>query len=109
MTKTSAVHPSDLPGYSRLAIDATAGLTDLVEAVHTGIARGPAAGITGLVYQRIRAVTGLVSIGVDALLSALVPLLGERNSPPGREAVLAALNGAMGDYLAATRIRWPSP
>jgi len=37
------------------------------------------------------------------MLSALVPLLGERNSPPGREAVLAALNGVMGDYLAETR------
>ena len=103
MTKTSAVHPSDLPGYSRLAIDATAGLADLVEAMHAGIARKPTAGITGLVYQSIRAVTGLVGSGIDAMLSALVPLLGERNSPPGREAVLAALNGVMGDYLAETR------
>ena len=113
MTKTSPIHPSDVLGFSRLAFDATAGLTDLVEGMHLNIARkpgilgppfeGPASGITGLVYQSIRAVTGLVGSGIDALLSPLVPLLGERHSPPGREAVLAGLNGAMGDYLAATR------
>ena len=109
----SPIHPSDVIGFSRLAFDATTGLTDLVEAMHLNIARkpgilgppaeGPASGVTGLVYQSIRAVTGLVGNGIDALLTPLVPLLGERNSPPGREAVLAALNGAMGDYLVATR------
>jgi len=113
MTKTSPIHPSDVLGFTRLAFDATAGLTDMVEAMHLNIAgkpgilgppfEGPSRGITGLVYQGIRAVTGLVGSGIDALLTPLVPLLGERNSPPGREAVLAALNGAMGDYLAATR------
>src|ERR1035438_1844562 len=113
MTKTSPIHPSDVLGFSRLAFDATAGLTDLVEAMHLNIARkpgilgqpveGPSSGITGLVYQSIRAVTGLVGSGIDALLTPLMPLLGERNSPPGREAVLAGLNGAMGDYLTATR------
>ena len=109
----SPIHPSDVIGFSRLAFEATTGLADLVEAMHLNIARkpgilgppaeGPASGITGLVYQSIRAVTGLVGSGIDALLTPLVPLLGERNSPPGREAVLAALNGAMGDYLVATR------
>ena len=112
MTKTSAMHPSDVLGFSRLAADAAAGLTDLVEAMHLNIAgkpgilgtplQGPAGGIAGLVYQSIRAVAGLVGSGIDALLSPLIPLLGERQSPPGREAVLAALNGVMGDYLAAT-------
>jgi pimeloyl-ACP methyl ester carboxylesterase len=112
MTKTSPIHPSDVLGFSRLAFDATAGLADLVEAMHLNIARKPGIlgtplegttrGITGLVYTSIRAVTGLVGSGIDALLSLLIPLLGERHSPPGREAVLAALNGMMGDYLAAT-------
>ena len=113
MTKTSPIHPSDVLGFSRLAFDATAGLVDLVEGMHLNIARkpgildaplqGPTGGITGLVYASIRAVTGLVGSGIDALLSPLIPLLGERHSPPGREAVLAALNGVMGDYLAATQ------
>jgi len=112
MTRATAIHPSDLLGFSRLAIGATAGLVDVVEAMHLNIARspgflgtplqGPTAGVTGLVYKSIRAVTGLVGSGIDALLSPLIPLLGERHSPPGREAVLAALNGVMGDYLAAT-------
>jgi len=113
MTKTSPIHPSDVLGFSRLAIDATAGLTDLVEAMHLNIARKPGilgtpaegqtGGITGLVYASIRAAAGLIGSGIDALLSPLIPLLGPRNSPPGREAVLAALNGAMGDYLVETR------
>lgn len=112
MTKTSLIHPSDLLGFSRLAIGATAGLVDVVEAMHLNIARspgilgtplqGPTSGITGLVYRSIRAATGLVGSGIDALISPLIPLLGERHSPPGREAVLAALNGVMGDHLAAT-------
>lgn len=113
MAKTSPIHPSDVLGFSRLAFDATAGLVDLVEGMHLNIARkpgilgtpiqGPTSGIAGLVYQSIRAVTGLVGSGIDALLTPLIHLLGERNSPPGREAVLAALNGVMGDYLAATQ------
>ena len=112
MAKTSPIHPSDVLGFSRLAFDATTGLVDLVEGMHLNIAhkpgilgtplQGPTSGITGLVYMSIRALTGLLGSGVDALLSPLVPLLGERHSPPGREAVLAALNGVMGDYLAAT-------
>ena len=113
MTKTSAVHPSDILGFSRLAMDATVKLSDVVEAMHLNIARapgilgrpatGPARGITGLVYQSIRTVAGLVGSGIDTALAPLIPLLGERSSPPGREAMIAALNGVMGDYLAATR------
>ena len=39
--------------------------------------------------------------GLDTLLAQLEPLLGERSTWPGREALLAALNGVLGDYLAA--------
>ena len=41
MTSTTHVHPSDLFGFSRLAIDATAGLADLVEAMQHAIAGAP--------------------------------------------------------------------
>jgi len=54
------------------------------------------------------AAAGLIGGGIDALLTPLIPMLGERNSPPGREAALAALNGVMGDYLSAPGIRSPS-
>jgi hypothetical protein len=64
--------------------------------------QAPAGGITGFVYQSIRGVTRLVGGGIDAALDRLVPLFGApaRSSAP-REAVLAALNGLLGDHLQA--------
>lgn len=103
--------PSDLRGISLLAVGATAGMTDLVEAMHLNIAKTvnvalPAQratrGITGLVYRSIRGVTRLVGGGLDAVLTPAVASLGEGSSPPGREALLAALNGVLGDHLAAS-------
>lgn len=101
----------DLHGFNRLAIDATVGLTDLVEALHQNIARIPGivcppvqrrTTMTGLVYRSIRTITGLVGGGIDAVLAQLSPMLGEGRPSPEREAVLAALNGVLGDYMAAT-------
>jgi pimeloyl-ACP methyl ester carboxylesterase len=100
-----------LRGASRLAVSATQGLTDLVEALHTGVARLPGRapalrtrGITGLVYRSVRGVTRLVGGGIDAALQRLEPLLGPASKPNSAttEAVLAALNGVLGDYLADT-------
>ena len=112
MPKQAHLHPADLHGFSRLAVDAVAGLTDLVEAMHHNIASAPAPlgkapagrsqGITGLVYRSIRGVTRLVGGGLDAALGRLVPLFGEKTSSPEREAILAALNGVLGDYLEAS-------
>jgi pimeloyl-ACP methyl ester carboxylesterase len=110
MTKKSHVHGSDIRGYGRLAIDATLGLTSLVETMHHNILRTPgilgkstqqpARGITGFVYKSIRGVTRLVGGGIDSLLGQLSPLIGRGASSPEREAVLAALNGVLGDHLA---------
>lgn len=101
--------PSDLRGISLLAVEATTGVTDLVESMHRNIARIPGLpagratrGITGLVYRSIRGVTRLVGGGLDALLAPAVARLGEGSSPPGREALVAALNGVLGDHLAAS-------
>ena len=103
-------HAAHLRGISRLTIDAIVGLTDLVEAMHHNISQTPGPlgevspgrtkGVTGFVYRSIRSVTGLVGSGLDRVLAQLVPLLGQSSSSPGREAVLAALNGVLGDYLA---------
>ena len=103
-------HLSDLRGVSRLAIDATRGLTDLVEAMHHNIsqvpgpfgkaASGATRGITGLVYRSVRGVTGLVGQSIDAVLGKLVPLLDHVEPSPAREAIIAALNGVLGDHLA---------
>lgn len=105
-------HVDDLRGASRLAIDATTRVTEVVEAMHTTIAGGPAvlgkplAGparlLNGLVYGHIRGVTRLVGRSIELALAALAPLLGESTPGPEREAVLAVLNGVLGDYLAQT-------
>jgi hypothetical protein len=113
----AASHARALRGAAKLATDATTGLTDLVEAVHARIASAPGRpgpadertrGITGLVYKTVRGVTRAVGGSVDTVLGVLAPALspqtGERAGLPSpeREAVLAALNGVLGDHLAKT-------
>lgn len=103
----------DLRGASKLAIDATIAVTELVEAMHRTIAEGPAIlgkplarparALTGIAYKGVRGVTKLVGGGLDRALARLAPLLGESVPGPQREALLAALNGVVGDYLAETR------
>ena len=105
---------ADVRGAARLAVDATQGLTALVEAMHARIKSPPGLrggektnGITGLVYRTVHGVTELVGGGLDALLGMLAPLLtptahGTPASSWEREAVLAALNGVLGDHLEAT-------
>jgi pimeloyl-ACP methyl ester carboxylesterase len=110
--KSSHLSLSDLRGFHRLANDATVGLTDLVEAMHHTVISTPGVlgrspsgrttGITGFVYKSVRGVTRLVGGGVEALLGLLAPLIAERASSQEREAVLAALNGVLGDYLVAS-------
>lgn len=106
------ISASDLLGASRLAVEATVGVTDVVEAMHGTIVRIPflfgapkdtrTRGITRLVYQCIRTVARLVGGGVDALLTSLVPLLDESDSSQRRENLVAVLNGVSGDHLAAS-------
>jgi hypothetical protein len=104
---------SDWRGAIALARDATTGVTDLVEAMHRQIAnplsRPPAdgkpvraGGIAGLVYHGVRGVTRLVGAGADALLSAAFAALPPASATvsPEREALVAALNGVLGDRLA---------
>jgi pimeloyl-ACP methyl ester carboxylesterase len=93
------IHPPDLVGFSRLVVDATVGVTGLVEAVHNNIATSETA---DLVYDSVRVVTRLVGGAIDAILGPVTPALSAGISTPEREAVLAALNGVIGDYLAAT-------
>ena len=115
---------TDLRGAARLAVDATAGLTDLVEALHQRIASLPGGtaadgrtrGITGLVYKTVRGMTQLVGGSVDALLGLLEPALRPDGPAPlphaTREALVSALNGVLGDHLAASgnplaiRMQW---
>ena len=101
---------ADLIGASRLALEAVAGVTELVEAVHMNVlnraigtpAVRPVAGVTSFVYRSVKGVTRLVGGGIDRVLGQLVPVLGEQSGWAGREALLAAINGVLGDRLAAS-------
>ncbi len=105
-------HVSDLRGVGRLALDATRGVIDLVEAMHHTITRVPkilgvpitgrTQGITGLVYRSVRGVAGLIGAGIDVALGELARVIGQARSPRETEALVAALNGVLGDYLLAT-------
>ena len=109
-TKKPRTLVDELRGASRLAIEATRGVTDLVESMHVTVAGGPdllgrplagiAQALTRPVYASIRGATGIVGAGIDRALAQLAPLVGASEAGPEREMLLAALNGVLGDYLA---------
>ncbi|MFZ1917614.1 MAG: hypothetical protein WAU58_08590 [Terriglobales bacterium] len=113
MSKESNIdYAAALVGFGRLATEAIAGLTDVVESVHRQIAfpsrsvqpacaHGSAAGPAALVYDSIRGVARLVDRGLAGLAPVSSPA-GKRRPSPANEAVVAALNGVVGDYLART-------
>ena len=108
----SAITGDDLRGANRLLIEAIVGSTDLAEALHAHIlgwprrwlGLAPAAstgGIPGLAYAGVRGIARLSGAGIDLVLRRL-PDASRAGAPdPRREAVLAALNGVLGDRLAA--------
>lgn len=120
--KKTHLHLSDIHGYSRLALEATLGVTDLVEAMHHNILRlplpfgkgrdEPVSGVHGAVYQllaktsgfvykSIRGVTALIGGGLDAALAHLEPELAHLNSSDERAAIVSILNGVLGDHMNA--------
>lgn len=110
MKKQQHLHPTDIQGLSRLVIEATSGVTDVVEAMHQTIgdplglvSRRRTSGITGLVYTSIRGVVHLVGDSIEMLLGQVLPYLDEQDSTPQRDAALAVLNGVVGDHLAEVK------
>ena len=107
------LRPSDLRAAAQLAVQATRGVTTMAEGVHhavlgtMGLAGGKAgqqtSGLTGFVYRTVHGVTELVGKGLQAAFTKLEPTLADLvDAPPDtpeREAVLAALNGVLGDQL----------
>ena len=112
---------ADARGGLRLAVGATRHVTGLVEALHGQIQRlapplrrRPVAeqplagdadglpgtrGLTGLVYRSIQGTTRLLGDGLDGLLAPWDAALASAGSSPRRDAVVAALNGVLGDHL----------
>lgn len=111
------IRPADLKAAAQLAATATHGAIDLTESVHQSVRRRmglpagasaeQAGGLTGHIYQAVRGVARMVGWGTDATLAAVLPLLDDPGThpeaSPQREAVLAALNGVLGDRLLALR------
>lgn len=111
------VRPSDLRGVAQLATAATRGVATLAEDVHQAVwstlgapahpaSKARTRGVTGFVYRTVHGVTELVGKGLQATFTRLEPLLetlvDAPEETPEREAVLAALNGVLGDRLAQT-------
>lgn len=106
------VAATDLRGLSRLAIDATAELVDVIEAVHEAVEKPfgmlvppihvPVRGIRKLAYSSVRGITQLVGATLDIVLAQLAPLLDQDSHWQGRDALQAALNGVLGDYLVSS-------
>lgn len=106
---------SDLRAVAQLATQATRGVATMAEGVHqavwstmgvSGADKTRTRGLTGFVYRTVHGVTELVGKGLEAAFTRLEPLLESVvDAPPEtpqREAVLAALNGVLGDRLAQT-------
>jgi hypothetical protein len=98
-----SMSPADILGFSRLGIDATAGMITVVEAMHRTIAGDPLAGMVGAAYAPVRGVTKLVGHGIDAVIAPFIEMGTETHASLEREAMLAAVNGILGDHLAATQ------
>ena len=121
MTQAPAKHPlkhlraSDLRAMAQLATQATSGVTQIMEGVHQsvrdtlgmkgGASPGQTGGLTGLFYRSVQGVNRMVGKGMDTALVKLLPVLAPGDvthlASPEREAVLAVLNGVLGDRLAA--------
>ena len=102
-------HISDLRGATSLAVDATVGITELVEKLHHTIqlahppvgasSAGSAGGLTGFIYRTIRGTTRLVGKGIDAGLTPVGALLPDAVANTRRDAVVSVVNGVYGDHL----------
>ncbi len=107
---------AEIRGAAKLVTRSSLGITRMAEGVHRsvwntmgirgGTKSGRTRGLTGLIYSGVHSSLMAAGLGVDAVLAGLQPLLENEEVPasphtPQREAILSALNGFMGDQLAA--------
>jgi pimeloyl-ACP methyl ester carboxylesterase len=104
-----------LRAAAKLVTQATIGVANIAEGVHRSVKRTmllekkseatTTSGLTGLIYQSIRGTTSLVGSAIDKALLAIEPMLSQIDTTSiesnSRQAFLAALNGVVGDRLAA--------
>ncbi len=105
---------AQLQGLARLLSDATIGVARVAEGVHQsvwgsmgvpgGSKAGSTRGLSGLIYASVRGIATLAGRGSEAAIGLLAPWLDARAvDTQSHAAVLAALNGVMGDRLAASQ------
>jgi len=100
---------SYLQGITRVIMDTTIGITDLVETMHKRVVHPPLlpstpiqhliTNIAGITYNNIRWSTKFIGGSLDKALGQLQAVLGEIKTTTEKEAIRSALNGVVGDYL----------
>lgn len=100
---------SELQGITHLIVDATIGVTDLVEDMHKQIVHPsflPSTRIqklintiAGITYKNIRWSTLFIGKSLHNILEQLTPTIGKIKASDKKEIILSVLNGVIGDYL----------
>ncbi|MGK0413765.1 MAG: pimeloyl-ACP methyl ester carboxylesterase [Polaribacter sp.] len=100
---------SEVQGLTNLIIDATLGVTDVVEAMHKKIVHPPflpstpiqnlITSIAKITYKNIRWSALFVGKNLHKILGQLTPTIGNLKTSDKKEIILSALNGVIGDYL----------
>ena len=96
-------HGDDLRAAAGVVVAATQGVMGVVANMQEAFSPPVISSISSIVNAVVRGTTGLVGTGVDAALAALTPWLGASVPGDEREALLAALNGVIGDRLEAQK------
>jgi len=122
--KQPHIHLTDIQGLGQLLVDATLGVTGIVESMHhtvlglpmpVGKGRSqPPSGVHGVVYKGlsgssagiyglVRRVTRGVGRALDGTVEYLHPERDPANSSNARTAAVSILNGVLGDHMQAHR------
>ena len=106
----SSWHISDIRELAQLLTLALPAAVEITEAVHQAVLsgmgikgrdEGKTSGITGLVYKGVHGAANTLGSGINGLLTRLPPTPPMHHIPetPKRAALIATLNGVMGDAL----------
>ncbi|MEE9408109.1 MAG: hypothetical protein V3V28_08550 [Polaribacter sp.] len=100
---------SELQGLIHLIMDATIGVTDLVEAVHKQVIQPPflpsttiqklITNIVGVTYNNIRWSTLFIGDNLNKVVAHITPLVSKIKPSDKKEIIASVLNGVIGDYL----------
>lgn len=106
---SAKVANSRTQGVGRLTIEAVLAMTNIVESVHKRVSPLSAidpnsqneqlSGISGLIYRNVRNVTERLGKSIDGPLAAISKTLATQPDSTSTQALLAALNGVLGDHL----------